>query len=293
MPAPWIRAHPLAIALTAVAAAACQGDGLMTPTAADAVSADVGLTVRDEVEATVNALTLPSTLTPLATVKETGDPAIPCVAPSTPADADGDGIPDDATYVFTAPPCRFTGWRGGTVDIVGSLQVQDPAPAGAGFGYDATLTTLRFRFTGPDPDVIFDVERSGTQALSGSVNGLLLTSDLQLRRTFSGKPDANVDQQWTVNYTPAAQLQINGPLNTGSLSFAGTFNWVRGDENLALTVTTPTPLHYNAACGDTVQRIDAGEMHLAGKFADNTDGFVRVRWTECGKDPSFGFGFSE
>jgi len=289
MPAPWIRAHPLAIVLTTVALAACKDNGLTTPGAADAVSADIGATARDEVEATVNALTLPASLTPLGTTKESGNPATPCVAPSTPTDTDGDGVPDDATYVFTAPPCRFTGWRGGTLDIVGSLRIQDPAPTGAGFGYDATLTALRFRFTGPDPDVIFDVERNGTRTLSGSVTGLLLTTDLQLRRTFSGKPDANVDQQWTVNYTPAAQLQINGPLNSGTLSVAGTFNWTRGDENMPLTVTTPTPLHYNADCSDTVQRIDAGEMHLAGNFGD-TDGFVRIRWTGCGKDPSFGFG---
>jgi hypothetical protein len=48
-------------------------------------------------------------------------------------------------------------------------------------------------------------------------------------------------------------------------------------------VTTPIPLHY-AACTDTAQRIDAGELRASGTF-DGTTGYIRVRWTECGKDP--------
>ena len=85
-------------------------------------------------------------------------------------------------------------------------------------------------------------------------------------RTFAGQPDAAIDEQWTVNYTPATPLQINGPLPSGTLDIAGTMNWTRGTEDFALAVTTPTPLHYNAGCTDTVQRIDAGELHAAGTF---------------------------
>jgi hypothetical protein len=292
MPAPWTRAQPLAIALTLAALTACGDNSLTTPGMADEVSSDIGTTVRDEVEATLNALTLSSTLTPIGTTREAGIAGTPCVASSPGVDTDGDGIPDDAGFMLTAPPCRFTGWRGGTLDIVGQLRVKDPIPGVGGFGYDATLDALRARFTGPDPDVIFDVERSGTRTLSGSVSALLLTSDLHVRRTFFGKPDANVEEQWTLNYIPSIPLQINGPLNSGSLSIAGTFNWSRGDESLALTVTTPQPLEFDANCSGTVQRIRSGEMHLAGDFGD-VQGFVRVRWTDCGHDPTIGFGQTE
>jgi hypothetical protein len=65
-------------------------------------------------------------------------------------------------------------------------------------------------------------------------------------------------------------------------------DWLRGTEHYVLAVTTPTPLHYNAGCTDTVQRIDAGEMHLTGTF-DEREGSVRVRWSECGSEPSFEF----
>ncbi len=83
----------------------------------------------------------PSTPSPsrLARPLNVGGP--PCVAPSVATDDDGDGIPNDATYLFTAPPCRYSGVRGSTLDIVGQLRVQDPSHDR--FGYAGTLTTLR------------------------------------------------------------------------------------------------------------------------------------------------------
>jgi hypothetical protein len=65
-------------------------------------------------------------------------------------------------------------------------------------------------------------------------------------------------------------------------------DWLRGTEHLELTITTPTPLQYDAGCTDTVQRIKAGELHAAGTF-EGDEGFVRVRWTECGRGPQFSF----
>jgi hypothetical protein len=287
------RAPYLALTLTALAAAAC-GDALTTAAAGpgDEITRDIGVTARDEVESVLSALTLQSSLDPMGTTQATAGPTAsspPCVTSSSPADSDGDGVPDDAIYLFTAPPCRFTGWRGGTLDLVGQLRIQDPAASQAGFGYDATLTGLRTRFTSADGKTIYDVTRNGTRILSGSVTSLVLSADLQIIRTFSGKPDAAIDKQWTVTYNPTGSLLINQPIASGTLDIAGSANWTRGTEEFNLTVTTPTPLHYNAGCTDTVQRIDGGEMHLTGTF-DKIDGFVRVRWSECGKDPSYTFG---
>ena len=171
---------------------------------------------------------------------------------------------------------------------MGQLQIQDPAPTSAGFGYEATLTVLRSLFISADSKVIQDVRRNGTRTLSGSTAGLLLTSDLQVTRNFAGHPDATIEKQWTINYTPAAPLLINDPLPSGSLDIAGTADWNRGTEQFSMVVTTPTPLQYDASCTDTVQRIRAGELHATGTFGD-MQGFVRVRWTRCGEEPSFTF----
>jgi hypothetical protein len=294
MLARWTNLQLTLSALTAFFIAGC-GDSLSTGNAIlpDGVVNDIGATARDEVEAALSALTLPSSLDPLGTAQAPTAYAPGCVTPSTPGDVDGDGVPDDAIFLFTAPPCRFSGWRGGTLDIVGQLRVQDPAPSQAGFGYEGTLTGLRTRFTTADNKVIYDVTRNGTRVLSGSVSSLMLSAELQVIRTFAGQPDAAIDQQWSLTYTPEIPLQINTAIPGGTLDFAGTMDWTRGTEHYVLTVTTPTPLHYNNGCTDTVQRIDRGEMRLSGTFpdADGNDiqGSVQVRWNKCGDEPGFGF----
>jgi hypothetical protein len=286
----------LAAVIAAPTVYGCGGDLLNGLGPADELTVDVGETLRDEVESALSSLTLGSSLDPIGTTQAPPDAAsvvaAPCVSPSSTADSDGDGVPDDATYLFTAPPCRFTGWRGGTLDIVGSLRIQDPSPTGAGFGYEATLTGLRSRFTSADTKVIYDVTRNGTRTVSGSVTGLLLTADLQVIRTFAGHPDAAIDKGWSLDFTPATPLQINAPLPSGSLDIAGTMDWTRGTEHFVLTVTTPVPLEYDAGCTDTVQRIRAGEMQASGTFGD-MDGIVRVTWRGCGTEPSFSFESTE
>lgn len=248
------------------------------------LTSSVGTFTRDEASAALDALALPTLLAPPGV-----DSGVACVPPSSPTDSDGDGVPDDATYIFTAPPCRFTGYRGGTLDLVGELRVQDPAAGTAGFGYASTLVALRATFTPPgeSPDA-YSVTRNGTRALTGSVTGLQLTADLQVIRTFTGLADAAVDEQWSAQFAPETPLQINKPLPSGTLDIAGTFAWTRGTESLDLTVSTPTPLHYNAGCTDGARRIDAGELRADGTFQGSV-GYVRVRWTDCGKDPEIQF----
>jgi hypothetical protein len=287
MPARWTWAQYLAVALSAVTAAGCGDGNLTTPAAANELTGDIGLTIRDEVEATVSALSLSTSVTPIGT-NRTPASSDPCVVSSTAVDSDGDGIPDDASYQMTAPPCRFAGWRGGTLELVGQFRIKDPAPSAAGFGYDATLTDLRSRYINAAKDEIYDVTWDGTRTLSGSVTALLLSSDLHLKRSFVGKIDAEAEEQWSVNYSPTPALQINGPVNSGTLDISGTLNWSRGNEQLSLTVSTPTPLEYDASCNDTVQRIKNGELRAAGTFGD-MDGYVRMRWNGCGREPTAGF----
>jgi hypothetical protein len=267
---------------TALALAAACGDST-DPDDGPAAGGDIGEMARDEVEAGLDALTVPASLTPLGT----GGAA--CAAPSSTTDTDGDGTPDDATYTFTAPPCRFTGIRGATLDVVGQIRLRDPVPDVAGFGYLADLAALRFTLTGDDADdPSYSVTRNGTRTLGGSTAGLQLVTTLQVARTFTGQPDGYIEEQWTVDFAPESPLQINQPLPSGTLDISGTLDWTRGAESLDLVVTTPTPLHYEADCTGTPQRIDAGELRAEGTF-DGAPGYVRVRWSECGRDPEIGF----
>ncbi len=242
---------------------------------------DIGEMARDEVEAALDALTLPTSLAPL----NVGGP--PCAAPSVPTDDDGDGIPNDATYLFTAPPCRYSDVRGSTLDIVGQLRVQDPT-ATASFGYEGTLTALRNTFTPDDEDdPDYSVTRNGSRSLSGTTAGLQLETDLQVVRTFPGQPDGMIEELWTVGFTPEAQLQINQPLPDGTLTVSGTMNWTRGAESFPIEAATATALHFDGDCAE-VQRFDGGELRLNGDFGDEP-GYIRLRWEECGVEPAMDF----
>jgi hypothetical protein len=249
----------------------------------DAATA-VGLTVRDNVESSFDAFYPARLLQPLST----GPADDPCVTPSAPNDTDGDGVPDDASYSFTAPPCRFSGVRGFTLDVVGDLRIADPLPETAGFGAVIDFTGLRFSLTAEDPDASYMVTRNGRITLGGAPAGLELTTDLQVLRSFTGLSDAAVETVWVVEFDPETTLQINQPLPSGSVSVAGSVTWSRRAENFDLTVTTVTPLHYNAACEETGQRFDGGELAVSGTFGE-TPGAVHIVWGDCGDDPDIEF----
>ena len=250
----------------------------------DNAATAVGLTVRDNVEASIDAFYPARLFQPLST----GAAQDPCVTASSPADTDGDGVPDDASYTFTAPPCRFADVRGFNLDVVGQLRVVDPAPGTAGFGAVVDFTNFRFSLTTDDPDKNYSVTRNGRVTLTGSPAGLELSSEMQILRTFSGLSDAAVEHVWTIGFEPETTLQINQPLPNGSFTIAGTVNWSRGDETFELTLTTLTPLHYNATCDATGQRFDAGELAVSGTFGE-TPGTLHIGWGGCGDDPNIVF----
>jgi hypothetical protein len=275
-----LAAGTLALALGACGDSTDPDDDPLPDNAATAV----GLTVRDNVEASLDAFFPARMLQPFST----GPADDPCVAPSSATETDGDGVPDDASYTFTAPPCRYTDVRGFTLDAVGQLRIVDPVPETPGFGANYTLTNLRFSLSADDSDQDYSVTRNGTISLTGDPAGLELATELQVLRSFTGLPDAAAEHQWTVGFDPENTLQINQPLPSGSMTVAGTAGWSRGDENFSLTVTTATPLHYDASCEATGQRFDDGELRVSGTF-DETPGFVRITWEDCGDDPSIEF----
>jgi hypothetical protein len=232
--------HILTAGTLALALAAC-GDSTdpdADPLPDNAATA-VGLTVRDNVEASLDAFFPPRLLQPFSTAAAIS----PCVTPTSSADGDGDGVPNDASYNFTAPPCRYTGVRGFGLDVVGQLRIVDPAPETAGFGANISLTGLRFTLTADDADKNYSVTRNGTMTLTGSPAGLELATDLQILRTFTGLQDAQAEHVWTVGFDPESTLQINQPLPSGSVTVAGAVGWSRASESFDLTVTTATPLH--------------------------------------------------
>lgn len=242
-------------------------------------AAAIGATAADEAEASASAFTVQTSVAPIGT-------GAPCVTGSPNTDSDGDGVPDNSTYTFSAPPCEFD-VRGGTLKIIGTLVVTDPTPAGAGFAYTAQLQNLRFEFEG-DNDA--SVTRNGSRSATGTAAGLTLDADLVVIRQFDAPGDATVERDWILTFTPApgGQIQINQPLPSGEIAITGSFDWARGTESFTLTASTAEPLQYDATCTDTSQRIREGELRLAGDF-NGQMGYVQVQWNGCDESPSFDF----
>lgn len=267
-------------------------DGGLTPVQ----ESQVGAVVQDEVETDLDALMIETGVTPSGamvgpSIRGDGfaNAVNPCVAPSNTTDADNDGIYTDATIIYTAPPCTWTHRRGGTMSLVGTLRITDPTPT-AGLAFSNTLTGLTFTFTGATVSARnFSVSRTGTRSVLPSGAGFTAASNLTITRTFNTGTPATVQKIWASSFTPiaGASLVAGQPLPSGTFSISGSISWTRGDESFAMTVTTPTPLSYLASCA-SAQRFTAGELRADGRF-DGRDGYLRIRWTACGTEPTVEF----
>ena len=215
-------------------------------------------------------------------------PLCATVAPSV-ASSDDDVVPDSAVFTFTVPPCSYGDVRDGRVEVTGAVEIVDPLPAEAGFEYIATLDDLAYRYVSPDLEGNYTVLRNGTRSLVGGASDLSLSVNLQILRALADF-DANVAQNWTATFTPAAgtSLVVGQPLPDGTVEIVGTLGWSRPSESFSLAVSTPTALEYDADCTDTPQRIAAGELRAAGTF-EGEDGYVQLVWNDCGDEPDMRF----
>jgi hypothetical protein len=237
---------------------------------------DIGEAVADEVDQAVGALTVEDVAVAFA------PPGTGCATVSSSQDTDGDGAPDLATYTYALPACSWTGFRGGSLEITGSVDISDPTPTDFDFAYQATLHDLMFKFTGPQGNFSFTAVRNGTRVLTGNAAGLALSNNITVDRTFPVGGSASVSHNLLLTFTPAAgeSLALGQPLPDGTFEKSGTFTWTRGNTTRTLAVTTVAPLVWDASC-TTDRKIASGEIHATL----GNGGYVKTVWTGCGVDP--------
>jgi hypothetical protein len=237
---------------------------------------DIADAVGDEVDQSVGS-------TPTAFYAPTGSG---CATVNNTTDTDGDGAPDDATFTFALPACSFTGFRGGTLEITGTINISDPTPNGPDFNYLATLTDFQFKLTNPLATQTFTATRNGTRALSSNPAGVSLTNTITLVRSAPNRADATISHNLLLSFTPASGegLGPGQPLPNGTFTQSGTFTWSRGSLTRTFTVTTVDPLVWDASC-TTDRKIVAGEIHAT--LADG--GYIKTVWTGCGEEPTRSF----
>ena len=118
---------------------------------------DIGEAVADEVDQSVGSLTAEGAASGEASAQSAVAYSVAgltlrgagCATVSSSVDTDGDFAPDLATFTFALPACHFTGFRGGTLDITGTVDLTDPTPNDYDFAFQVTLHDLTFVFTGP------------------------------------------------------------------------------------------------------------------------------------------------
>ena len=251
---------------------------------------DIGEAVADEVDQSVGSLTVEGAAAGKASAQSAASFSVAglttsgssCATVSNTTDTDGDFAPDLATYTFALPACHFTGFRGGTLDITGTVDLSDPTPNDFDFNFQATLHDLQFTFTGPQGNLSYTAVRNGSRVLSGDANGLVLTNNITVNRTFPIRKPATVVHDLLLTFTPdqGSSIVLGQPLPSGTIVKAGTFTWSRGSVTRTFTVTTVAPLVWDSSC-TTDRKIASGEIH-----ATLSDGsYVKTVWSGCGVDP--------
>lgn len=257
------------------------GDSTM-PSTGTAISAadvsDIGAAAGDEVEQSVSALTNPATQGVVSPTAPAG-----CATVDDETDTDGDLAPDAATYTFALPACSFTGFRGGTLEVTGTIVLSDPTPDAADLAATAALHDLAFVFTSPNASRTYSAVRNGTRTLTGNAAGASLSNAITVVRSVPGHQDATVVHNLLLSFTPAAgqSLAFGAPLPDGTFTKTGTFTWSRGAVSRTFTVATVDPLVWDASC-TTDRKIASGEIRAT--LADG--GYIRTVWSACGEDPA-------
>lgn len=275
-----VRASTLAGGAALLLVSACSDS--TTPSPGTAISAadvsDIGAAAGDEVEQAVSALTNPAAQGVVSPTAPAG-----CATVDDETDTDGDLAPDAATYTFALPACSFTGFRGGTLEVTGTIVLSDPTPDAPDLAATATLNDFTFAFTSPNATRTYTAVRNGTRTLTGNASGATLSNAITVVRSAPGRADATVVHNLLLTFTPTAgeSLAFGAPLPDGTFTKSGTFTWSRGSTSLTFTVTTVEPLVWDASC-TTERKIASGEIHAT--LADG--GYIRTVWTACGEDPS-------
>jgi hypothetical protein len=285
----WITmASAVAGSLLLLGTTAC-GDST-NPSGATALSVletnDIGDAIADEVDQAVGSITTEGAEFSVAGRQSAAPFSVPqvggCATVDNTTDTDADGAPDDATFSFAVPACLFTGFRGGTLEITGTINISDPTPVSADLNYLATLTDFQFKLTSPNGRS-FTATRNGTRALSGSAAGVSLSNNLTLVRSVPSRTDATISHNLLLIFTPATGqvVALGQPLPSGTFTKSGTFIWSRDNVTRTFVVATVVPLAWDATC-TTDRKIVSGEIRAT--LADG--GYIKTVWSGCGADPT-------
>lgn len=287
-----IRHLPRLVLLAgAVSLGACTGGDPVDsdPVLVERAALDAAQVSADEVELSAEALNgAPYALSLSMGVAQPGVAALHwvprplCATVTSTADSDGDLVRDNATYTYSLPACSFQGWRGGTVELTGSISISDPDPAPS-FAYQLAYDDFQWTYTSPNQANSWSASRNGSRTLTATAAQLTLSNQVSIVRSFPVRGVATVSHNTQLVFTPDAgsALQVGEPIPSGTAVKSGHVTFSRNGTARTFQVSTIAALRFDATC-TSAPRISAGEVHyeLAG------GGFAKVVWPGCGILPT-------
>jgi len=204
----------------------------------------------------------------------------PTRTPASPANSDGDPIPDSVHVDFAG--CTGSGGSY-AVTISGTIDFVDPTPTVTDFGLRTRYTDFTRSVTNSATSQSSSTKENGVREVIASASGLQETeTNFRTDHTFPNGTTASHVRDWSVTFTPDQGGTIqHDHLPSGTLAVSGTSTWTSGSNSYSLSIHTNPPLHYNATC--TVgPRFDAGTV-TAQVTKNGVTTTVTVTFTACGQ----------
>ena len=192
------------------------------------------------------------------------------------SDADGDGLPADATFTYANCSYAADGW---TETYSGSDELKDTTPTTASVDYtdqfdvqfavsDSTGDSENDHLTG------LDTSASGAP---GAVSYVDASSDdysgTYESQSYSGNESDDLTYAFTAN--DSSWNPLTDPAPAGSETISGSWSDTFGGQEIDTNVSTPTALAYDPAC-------NGGDFTAGQIVAASSDGSsVTITWNGC------------
>lgn len=208
------------------------------------------------------------------------DSSCPTASPSTPADEDADGVPDLATFTYTAEHCTDTE-NGETATITGSWVAGDTTPNTPDLDDNEQLNNMLLTESGSQ--FALRLAADGGVSIVETTGKVVLTENLSLaiQETAPQAAQDSLSQVGTAefDFSPSGNPLIeSSQLPAGTLHINLNESFVLGGQtDYTFTIATPTALTIDPTCLSTVT---GGVVTIT--FGSGTTTVETITWTGCG-----------
>ena len=202
------------------------------------------------------------------------------ISPTPPTNSDGDRVQDSVRLTFS--DCVFT-FRRGSDTVRGIIDVVDPTPVVTDRAIKLVFTDFARVHVNRDGLLSSILLNGSRQLIRDSAHIAQTTVDFHTDIVFKDGSTASHVRNWDNLFTAdsAGAIRADAWLPSGTLTITGTSTFTHGDRSFALDISTPTPLHFNAACDDR-PKFDSGTL-VAVVTRNGTTSTITITFTACGE----------